>query len=108
MMRTPNGQVHEPGVSKLKELISRRVNQFAPDLPLEQAVFDTPETVERLCLMSGGHVREMMLLMQTAIDWTDELPIPAAAVQRAITSAPMEHRYLSSTSLFRYFFRYFL
>lgn len=86
MVRNRDGQVCQPGVDKLKELISRRIQPFT-NLSIDTSIFDKPETRLQLCLMSGGHVREMMLLMQTAIDWTDDLPIASAAVQRAITEA---------------------
>ena len=37
--------------------------------------------------MSGGHVRNLMQLIQKAMDWTDELPITTKAVRRAIAEA---------------------
>ena len=37
--------------------------------------------------MTGGHVRNLILLMQTALDHVDALPITAKAAQRAITQA---------------------
>jgi hypothetical protein len=92
MVRTLDGSVYEAGLSKLKELISKRVGQFASDASFDTEIFDRSETIERLCLASGGHVREVMQLMQTALDWTDELPIPADAVQRAITNARNNYR----------------
>lgn len=92
MVKHRDGQLFPAGLVKVKELISRRVSKFAPDLDLETAVFDQPETVNRLCRMSGGHMREVMQLMQTALDWTDRLPIPASAVQQAITRARNNYR----------------
>jgi hypothetical protein len=92
MVRTRDGEVDEAGLNKLKELISKRVAQFAPKASLDTEIFDQSETIERLCLASGGHVREVMQLMQTALDWTDNLPIPADAVQRAITNARNNYR----------------
>jgi hypothetical protein len=92
MVRTRDGEVDEAGLSKLKELISKRVAQFAPKASLDTEIFDQSETIERLCLASGGHVRQVMQLMQTALDWTDDLPMPADAVQRAITNARNNYR----------------
>ncbi|MDJ0572934.1 MAG: hypothetical protein QNJ53_28390 [Pleurocapsa sp. MO_192.B19] len=54
---------------------------------LETDIFEGREALEGLCLMSGGHVRELMLLIRGAIKRTDSLPIPAKAVQRSITEA---------------------
>lgn len=92
MVRHRDGQLFPAGLAKVKELISRRVSQFAPDLALETEIFDQPETVNRLCQMSGGHMREVMQLMQVALDWSDSLPIPASAVQQAITRARNNYR----------------
>lgn len=92
MVRQRDGQIYQPGLEKIKELIGRRVNLFAPELKLETDVFDGVNTVDRLCLMSGGHMREVMQLMQTAMDWIDDLPISGHAVQQAITRARNNYR----------------
>lgn len=92
MVRNTDNSVYEPGLKTLKELIGKRVGQFAPDASLDTEIFDKSETIERLCLASGGHVREVMQLMQTALDWTDDLPITNNAVQRAITKARNNYR----------------
>lgn len=94
MVRNPDGSENTAGLSKLRELICRRIRLIEPKLvqtldgPVYglnvPPVFDTPETLNHLCLMSGGHVRNLMQLMQKAIDWTDKLPIAARAVKRAI------------------------
>ena len=92
MVHTPDNVVNQSGVEKLKEVIGKRVRFFSPTKALDTDVFDQLETLERLCITSGGHVREMMLLMQTAIDQIDDLPITAVAVQRAITQARNTYR----------------
>ena len=94
MVRNPDGSENVDGLGKLRELICRRIQIIDSRLvqTLEgavpgakvPAVFDDPETVRQLCLMSGGHVRNLMQLIQKAIDWTDDLPITGQAVARAI------------------------
>ncbi|MFB2977482.1 ATP-binding protein [Microseira sp. BLCC-F43] len=94
MVRNPDGSENKAGLAKLRELVCRRVVLIEPNLAqtLEGAVdrlnvppvFDSPETLKQLCLMSGGHVRNLMQLIQKAIDWTDSLPITAKAARRAI------------------------
>jgi hypothetical protein len=94
MVRNPDGSENNAGLAKLRELICRRVALIEPNLvhtlegPIKglnaPPVFDSPETINHLCLMSGGHVRNLMQLIQKAIDWTDELPITAKATRRAI------------------------
>ncbi len=59
------------------------------DLP---AVFDSPETLKHLCLMSGGHMRDLMKLIQSAIEQVDQLPITSKAVKLAIEKARETYR----------------
>ncbi len=87
MVQSRDGKVYQSGIDKLRELIEKRISPFAANLSMDTEIFDRPETRVQLCTMSGGHVREMMLLMQTSMDWTDDLPISGQAVQRAITEA---------------------
>ncbi|BAY08078.1 hypothetical protein NIES2098_12050 [Calothrix sp. NIES-2098] len=92
MVKTPDGEIYQPGLKKVKEVISKRVRQIAPELSLEKDIFDSPNTLEKLCLMSGGHVRNLLLLTQDAIGRTEELPITEKAVLRAITQARDTYR----------------
>jgi hypothetical protein len=92
MVNTLKGEVYQPGLKKVKEVINKRVRQIAPELSLEKEIFDSPETLDRLCLMSGGHVRNLLLLTQDAIGRTEELPISEKAVRRAITQARDTYR----------------
>ncbi|MDJ0776116.1 MAG: AAA family ATPase [Mastigocoleus sp. MO_167.B18] len=92
MVRTPNGTICEPGLNKIKEIISKRISQCTTYLSLDTEIFDSPETFQQLCLMSGGHVRNLLLLTQDAIALTEELPISQRAVRRAITKARNTYR----------------
>ena len=102
MVRNPNGDANETGLKKLRELICQRVRLIEPklektlegkvkglDLP---AVFDSPETLKQLCLMSGGHMRDLMKLIQSAIEQVDQLPITSKAVKLAIEKARETYR----------------
>ncbi|WP_339379758.1 MULTISPECIES: hypothetical protein [Okeania] len=87
MVQKPDGSKYEPGFNKIKELIIKREERFAPNLSLEIDLFDSEETLNQLCIMSGGHVRNLLLLIQSAFDYTDDLPIPRNAIRRSITDA---------------------
>lgn len=87
MMEMPDGAVCEEGMKQIKEVIRRRVNRFAPEKDLEKDIFESKEVLERLCLMSGGYVRNLMLLIRSAFDHIDNLPITKQAAQRSITQA---------------------
>jgi AAA ATPase domain len=94
MVRNPDSSPNPVGIGKLRELITKRIALIDPHLAtvLDSEVFANAEVVDRLCLMSGGHVRNLMQLIQRAIDWTDTLPITAEAVQIAIEEARNTYR----------------
>ncbi len=94
MVCNPDGTTNQAGLAKLKEVISKRIEAIDPVLAvgLESQVFDSAATLDRLCLMSGGHVRNLVQMMRTAVDWTAELPITAKAVQRAVEAARDTYR----------------
>jgi AAA ATPase domain len=92
MVCNPDNSIYEPGINKIKELITKRIQPFDPKISLAGGIFDTQKTLEELCLMSGGHVRNLLLLIQSAIDHTETLPISGKAVRRAISEARETYR----------------
>jgi len=87
MVQTPDGQTNAAGVDKIIEIIRRRIQPFEPKAVLESEIFSSAEGLQKLCLFSGGHVRNLMLLVRSAINYVDALPIADEAIQRAITQA---------------------
>jgi hypothetical protein len=88
MAENRQNELHFPGLEILKEIIQSRVGSVmaAKNLSLATQVFDSLETLEHLCLMSGGHVRNLVLLVQTAIKYNEKeaLPIQVSALHQAI------------------------
>ena len=86
MVRAVSGEPNPQGLGKFKELICRRLKSIDPQLPdyLDTYVFDSPKTRQRLCFMSGGHMRVLMQMLQKSMDQIDELPITAEAAEIAI------------------------
>ncbi len=82
MVQQPDGSPYQLGLDKLQEIISQRIKTINPDLNLEKDIFENKTTLEKLCLMSGGHVRQLMQLIQEAINNIDNLPITAKAAQQ--------------------------
>ncbi|HBK63279.1 MAG TPA: pilus assembly protein PilB, partial [Cyanobacteria bacterium UBA11166] len=74
MVQKPTGEIYQAGIDKLKELIGKRVDRAIPGMTIDQ-VFETTALLENLCLISGGHVRNLMLLMKTVLQRTSKLPI---------------------------------
>jgi hypothetical protein len=88
MVRDLDGTVNEEGLKKLKELVSQRVYVSAgvpKTAALESHVFESREVLEMLCLMSGGHVRELLILLKAAAMRSGSLPITRRAAQRSIS-----------------------
>jgi hypothetical protein len=102
MLRDQDDQINIIGLQKFREIIVKRIAEVElsqqPKVgqelakALDSKVFSSSEVVERLCLMSGGHVRLLMRMIQKAIDWTDDLPITAEAVNTAIEEAKNDYR----------------
>ncbi|NEQ96074.1 MAG: ATP-binding protein [Cyanothece sp. SIO2G6] len=91
MVRSPNGTIHQPGLDKMKQLVQQRVGQFT-DKALVPEVFESNAVLESLCLASGGHMRELMQLVQTALNWTEQLPIQRQAMLRAVAKGRDDYR----------------
>lgn len=97
MIKTRENQIHQPGMNVLKIILEKRLEPYVkelldianqrPENSYDLGIFETEATRLQLFKMSGGHVRELMLLMQSSMDWIDNLPITEAAVKRAINEA---------------------
>jgi len=97
MLQDEKGERSEAGLAKFREIIAKRVAQVKLDEDeaigqklanaLGSEVFVSPEILEHLCLMSGGHIRLLMQMIQKALDHTTALPISIRAVNRSIEDA---------------------
>jgi hypothetical protein len=85
MIQTPEEKINPQGMNTVKEIIRKRVALHNAELSLETEIFESAEVLEGLCLMSGGDMRNLILLTQVAIERTATLPISKRAVQRSIT-----------------------
>ena len=90
IVRNQKGEVNKEGLDVMHKLVRQRVfheNGVDPTMQLVGDIFDTQETLDQLCLMSGGHLRNLMQMAQEAIKRTATLPISKKAVRIAITKA---------------------
>ncbi|MEA5465077.1 ATP-binding protein [Leptothoe sp. PORK10 BA2] len=95
MVRHQDGTVCEPGLAVMRDLVRQRVfddNGLANTTQLVGDVFDDPETLDQMCLMSGGHMRNLMQMAQEAIKQSDRLPITKRAARLAVTKARNVYR----------------
>lgn len=70
-----------PGMVKMREMVERRCAQAGTTL---QEAFDSPDTLDHLCEMSGGHPRHLLMFLQAACNELDELPITRQAADKGI------------------------
>jgi AAA ATPase domain len=84
MVKTSDGQPCLKGVGVMKDIIQRRFRAADQRLDLVD-MFEEMAAVEQLCLMSGGHVRNLMNLMKATLQNTETLPIQNRAVKRAMS-----------------------
>lgn len=92
MVQTLEGALHEPGFAKMQEILLRRIRPFMSQVSLGSDVFENEDVVKQLCIASGGHVRELLLLMKEAMNRANDLPIPTRAVRRAIAETRDTYR----------------
>lgn len=87
-----NGSQFEEGMALLRQMVLARA---FPDLTLEERlyriteIFDSSETLERLCCISGGHVRKLLGLLQSSLLRSSsvtekELPISRESLEEVI------------------------
>ncbi|MEL0589576.1 MAG: ATP-binding protein [Planktothrix rubescens PR222] len=81
-----DGTENPSGMLKLQQMVLARA---FPDLPPEDrfqlisTLFDSPETLDRLCLISGGHIRRLLMLMYSCLQQEDP-PFTRACLDQVI------------------------
>lgn len=91
MVQTPENQPFQRGIDKITEVLQKRINRVKPEMSIVE-MFENQEALQQLCLMSGGHVRNLLLLMKEAIKYSDTLPMRNRALQRSISEARNTYR----------------
>jgi len=82
-----NGQPHAEGLALLRQMILSRVMPDHSDdqrLAAIEQVFDSVQTLDRLCFASGGHVRNIMRLLNDALRKQRGLPVTADVLEDTI------------------------
>jgi AAA ATPase domain len=74
LVRQRDGSDYEPGMSLLRQLVLARA---FPEVPWNGRIliitelFDHPETLDRLCRVSGGHIRNLLGLLYSCLQRQD-------------------------------------
>ncbi|MBH8554916.1 AAA family ATPase [Nostocaceae cyanobacterium CENA357] len=83
----PDGSVHQQGMALMQQMVLARA---FPDMqPQERLgnitdIFDCVATLERLCQLSGGHVRDLLRLLNSWIMEEMQLPLTRATLEQVI------------------------
>ncbi|MGK7898243.1 MAG: ATP-binding protein, partial [Xenococcus sp. (in: cyanobacteria)] len=88
-VQNEKGETHEQGLQLLRQMVMARAfpqipahNRLKPELI--QQIFTEPQVLTRLCQISGGHVRQLLQILQTAS--VEEFPISPTTLERAVES----------------------
>ncbi|MEQ8962487.1 MAG: AAA family ATPase [Coleofasciculus sp. C2-GNP5-27] len=88
-VRSRDGGVCEQGMMLLRQMVLvRAFPEVEPQqrLTLISKIFDQPETLDRLCYVSGGHVRELLRLLNEWIEQERQIPLSREGLENAIRS----------------------
>lgn len=77
---TRGGDDFGPGLGAVREVVRRRVQKAGARA---EGLFADPTSLDRLCRLSGGHLRNVLIFLRSALD-RSALPITAEAVARTI------------------------
>jgi hypothetical protein len=93
-VRSRQGVEQPEGMAKMREMLASRIAQVpeAKGLKLEGEIFEDGATLDLLCRMTGGHVRNLVILMQYAIDYQDQLPLMRNSVELALRKMRRTYR----------------
>ncbi|MBD2136634.1 ATP-binding protein [Anabaena sp. FACHB-1237] len=84
MVLTPENKPYQPGIEKVIEVLQKRLSTIDSSKSIVD-LFENRKSLEILCLMSGGHTRNLLLLMKEALKYTNTLPISNNVLQRSIS-----------------------
>ncbi|XVE08961.1 MAG: hypothetical protein HCA05_07505 [Dolichospermum sp. DET68] len=84
MVQTSENEPYQKGINKVIELLQKRLNTVDSSKSIVD-FFESRSSLEMLCLMSGGHARNLLLLMKQALKYTNTLPISNKALQRSVS-----------------------
>ncbi|BAY30167.1 hypothetical protein NIES2107_20110 [Nostoc carneum NIES-2107] len=82
-----DGSECSEGMALLRQMVlARAFPEVEPEkrLALITEVFDTPDTLNRLCCVSGGHVRELLRLLNDWIKKERKLPLSGETLETVI------------------------
>lgn len=82
-----DGSIHQRGLALMRQMIlARAFPNLAPEDRLNKItdIFDSPATLDRLCQVSGGHVRDILKLLNPWIMKDKKFPLQGNTLEQII------------------------
>jgi hypothetical protein len=76
-----DGKDRDEAMSALRRVVEARVEKAGATPEL---VFDHPDLLTLLCRLSGGHVRNLFVLLRSALERADQLPLTQPVIDQAV------------------------
>ena len=92
-VRSQDGKEHQAGMALLRQMVLARA---FPDLDEQQRldaiplIFDSPDTLDRLCQISGGHVRDLLKLLNLWIMEEMQFTLQRPTLEKLIQSSKQD------------------
>ena len=86
-VKSSDGKVHEQGLALMQQMIlARAFPNLAPEDRLNKIteIFDAPASLDRLCQVSGGHVRDILRLLNPWIMKDKKFPLQSHTLEQII------------------------
>ena len=85
----PDGKIHTQGIQLMREMVlTRAFPNLTPEKKFSKIldIFDNETTLDRLCIVSGGHVRDLLKLLNMCIQEEMKLPLTRGTLEAVITA----------------------
>lgn len=84
-IRDKENKVLKENCQVMREMISKRVPEY---------LFDNAETIDYLIYYSGGHLRDLIRLLNISINFADEEKIDKSAAEKSVKQVAHEYRHV--------------
>ncbi len=91
-VKSRDGQVHQEGMELLRKMVLARVpnSQGEKESDIIEQVFGSQETLNYLCSMSGGHVRNLLIILRSWINKARKLPLSREKLEEVLVNQRSE------------------
>lgn len=80
-------QINPAGLAAMRDIVQKRLT--ASSVASDKA-FDAPETLDYFCQMSGGHIRNLLIMVRSACDYIADLPLKRGDAEKAVALMRMD------------------